>query len=362
MKKRFSLFHLFHKKRKHKAAKLLVGAALLCASAFLASCDWDSTLEVQAASGDLSRSEPLTKAEVIKLLDDSNPRTRWPSNPYEIQPSKDNPYNQGKLTDEAIDAVLDRLNALRKMAGIPPVTSDPDWNDWCQYGAVVAWKANSIHHGGYTEPSDNQDFLNKGNASTSLSNMVAGSNAAEKMDSFQDDYGNWRTNLGHRMLQFAPSLAAIGIGASPGAVIEYCFENYAGVGGKKDYKQKPFDWNFVSWPSPGPFPASFGALNRGTGFWHIQINTAKYSGLSKTDSELKVTFTRTYDKKTWVFDSTTSDDIYKIRGNNTLLFHHTDYAAGDIVQVKVQGLKDKDGYPAADIIFNVEFFNYSPRS
>lgn len=327
------------------------------------SCDWDSSLEMQAVSGDLSRSvSKNTKAQVIKLLDESNPATRWPENPFEEMPSLTKPYKQGKLSDEAINAALDRLNALRQMAGIPPVTSDPDWNDWCQYGAVVAGINNRISHGGYSEPSDDKDFLSKGNASTGLSNLVMGSNAAEKMDSFQDDSGNWGTNLGHRMLQFTPTLAAIGIGASsPGATVEYCYENYAGVGGRKDYKQKSFDWNFVSWPSPGAFPVRFGAWRTQTpGFWHIQVNTAKYSALSS--DEVTVTLTRKHDGKIWKFDVSQIPNTYKVTGGVLFFYHNDGYNDGDIVQVKVQGLKDKDGFPAADIIFNVEFFDYTPRS
>lgn len=326
----------------------------------LYSCDWENSLPQQAKSGDLSL-PVLSKEEVIKLLDDSHPATRWPENPFVAPPSYEKPYYQGKLSDEAIQAAVDRLNAIRRLSGIPPVVSDPDWNDWCQYGAVVAGLNGSIKHGGYTLPADDPEFLRKGNESTGLSNMVAGGNAAEKMDSFQDDSGNWE-QLGHRMVQFVPTLAAIGIGAaSPGATLGYCYQDYAGVGGKKGYTQDPFDWNFVSFPSPGYFPVRAGFWRWQTpGYWHIELNSSKYANPSK--EKVTVTLTRKSDKKTWVFSNSSLVDNYVASGNKLLFYHSDGYNDNDQVQVHVQGLQSKDGHPIEDIIFTVHFFDYTPPS
>ena len=70
----------------------------------------------------------------------------WRMPSFDSQPSCSAPYAAGKLSDAALQAALDRLNALRRIAGMPAARLDKDWCESSQYGAVILGRLGTLSH------------------------------------------------------------------------------------------------------------------------------------------------------------------------------------------------------------------------
>ena len=87
----------------------------------------------------------LSQQEIAQLLKD-NPNTLPVSDIYDVAPSCTAPYSPGKVKDVVLQATLNRLNALRRLAGVPAVALDRSLCENAQYGAVLLAVSNFSHY------------------------------------------------------------------------------------------------------------------------------------------------------------------------------------------------------------------------
>ena len=220
-------------------------------------------------SGDIAK-KLLTKQEIKELLDNSDAKL-LPQNVMEEEPSFTPPYKVGKVKKEALELSLKRLNALRKISGLPPVVMTDQYNEDAQYGAFLMKLTNQFKHGGIPQPSGmDKTFWERGNNATATSNIYPINNLIGAIDGYNRDPGN--PGVGHRLYQMSPGQQAVGIGFVPGS---HC-EKVIGTPAPDDKKPEPFDWNFVSYPAAGYFPLE-GNLFGSPAFWHVQFNGGKYT-------------------------------------------------------------------------------------
>lgn len=192
----------------------------------------------------------LSKKEIASLLEENS--LDLPQKLYEQEPSVTAPYQAGKVTTEALQVATDRLNAIRRIAGLPEVTLDLSLCEEAQYGAVLLAASEFSHMP--SQPADMDDaFYQKGLDATSSSNIAMGSNLAWSVDLFMYDSDSSNVAaLGHRRWQLNPTLGKIGFGVAQTTamffqipyVTEKVFDN-SGSG---------CDYDFIAWPSSGYFP------------------------------------------------------------------------------------------------------------
>ena len=287
-------------------------------------------------SGDIAK-KLLTKQEIKDLLDNSDAK-HLPQNVMEEEPSFTPPYKVGKVKKEALELSLKRLNALRKISGLPPVVMTDQYNEDAQYGAFLMKLTGQFKHGGIPQPSGmDKTFWERGNNATATSNIYPINNLIGAIDGYNRDPGN--PGVGHRLYQMSPGQQAVGIGFVPGS---HC-EKVIGTPAPDDKKPEPFDWNFVSYPAPGYFPLE-GNLFGSPAFWHVQFNGGKY-----TVGAGKIIVTRVDTGEQWVEEH---------NGGNTLVFNKSNTWRPELgtYTYEVTGVRNKNNVPER-FVFTTEFFD-----
>lgn len=295
----------------------------------------------------------LSAEEISSLLD--NAPLTLSSDVFDVTPSVNAPYATGTVKTNALQAAVNRLNAMRRIAGLPDVTLDAALSQNAQYGAVLTAHNNKLDH--YpSRPADmDESFYSQAKSATSSSNLSAGRNLPGAVDAFMDDSDSSNISLvGHRRWQLNPSLGKVGFGFAVsgsgygGYVVEKVFDKSGTVG----------DYDFISWPASGNFPEEIFASRTA---WSISLNPQLYATPSK--SSVTVTLTRDSDGKTWNFSSGSADGFFNVDTggygvSNCIIFRPTgvsDYEGS--YTVKVQGLKTKNGMAVADFTYQVDFFS-----
>lgn len=300
----------------------------------------------------------LSQQEIAQLLKD-NPLT-MPDNVFDTEPSISSPYAPGKVTDKALQAAVNRLNALRRIAGLPPVALDAALCENAQYGALLVAVSEFSHYP--SKPADMSDAVfQAGQSATSSSNLSAGSTLIQAVDRLMedDDAGNI-SRLGHRRWQLNPTMGKVGFGyvRNPSSiyrqfVAEKVFDR-SGAG---------CDYDFIGWPSSGNFPSSqFGKDIP----WSVTLNPEKYQ--TPNQSQLKVTLTHKADGQTWIFSGSNytaansgayfNVDTGGYGVSNCIVFRPngiTSYQG--TYTVKIDGLKTRSGQDVTDFQYEVEFFD-----
>ena len=287
-------------------------------------------------SGDIAK-KLLTKQEIKELLDNSDAKL-LPQNVMEEEPSFTPPYKVGKVKKEALELSLKRLNALRKISGLPPVVMTDQYNEDAQYGAFLMKLTGQFKHGGIPQPSGmDKTFWERGNNATATSNIYPINNLIGAIDGYNRDPGN--PGVGHRLYQMSPGQQAVGIGFVPGS---HC-EKVIGTPAPDDKKPEPFDWNFVSYPAAGYFPLE-GNLFGSPAFWHVQFNGGKY-----TVGAGKIIVTRVDTGEQWVEEH---------NGGNTLVFNKSNTWRPELgtYTYEVTGVRNKNNVPER-FVFTTEFFD-----
>ena len=236
-------------------------------------------------SGDLSLLL-LTKEEIKEMLDATD-ASKLPSDPtqwYDELPKYTAPYKAGKIKQDYLNIALERLNALRRLSGLPAVAEDKNATEKAQAGAALMVITQNFGHGSQPVPAgiDKENkFYKDGVEGTNRGNVYPQYPLIQSIDGYNLDPGN--PGVGHRLWQLSPGLQAVGIGSAIkkkdangkeiglGGNVEVVTYTEAPTG----QKPEPFDWNFISWPSPGYFPLE-GNLFGSPSFWHVQFNKAKY--------------------------------------------------------------------------------------
>lgn len=306
------------------------------------------------SSGDLDAAK-LTKAEISRLLADHP--TTMPAVVFDEAPSCAAPYAAGKVNENALQLAVNRLNALREIAGLPAVALDSDLSENAQYGAVLLTTGFSHYP---AQPADMDDsFYEQARKATSSSNIAAGMTLISSVDGFMDDSdaGNIPM-LGHRRWQLNPTMGKVGFGY---AVVSSGYRMYTA---EKvfDRSGAGCDYDFIGWPASGNFPNDLFGKNIA---WSVTLNPEKYS--APVQSDITVTLTRKSDGTTWEFSgsdyaASNSGAYFGVDKNsygvsNCIIFRPDGISSYDgVYTVAISGLKDRSGN-AVDFSYQVDFFN-----
>lgn len=294
----------------------------------------------------------LTQEEIVQLLTE-NPLA-LPDGLYEEEPSITAPYAPGRVNPEALQAAAGRLNALRRIAGLPAVELDSALCENAQYGAVLLAASDFSHYP--TQPADMDDaFYTLGRAATSSSSIAWGYTLTGAVDGFMDDSDSGNiAMLGHRRWQLNPTMGKVGFGYAGSRTAEKVFDR-SGTG---------CDYDFIGWPASGNFP---GRLFDGDMAWSVTLNPLMYAQPSMP--AITVTLTRMSDGSVWTLSGT---DTYNPNNalylnvdsngygvSNCIIFRPDGVSAYEgTYRVRIDGLTDRSGNPV-DFSYQVDFFDYS---
>lgn len=297
--------------------------------------------------------EKLSQQEIESLLAES-PLT-LPEEVFDVTPSTAAPYTTGKVKASALQAAADRLNALRRIAGLPAVTLDLSLCENAQYGAVIQAANGSLLDHYPDQPAGMGDsFYQQAKSASASSNLAAGHTLTGAVDAFMDDSdaSNIAT-LGHRRWQLNPTLGKVGFGYA-----------VSGRGYSRYVAEKVFDrsgagcdYDFIGWPASGSFPAQ---LFDGDTAWSVTLNPTAYQTAVK--SALTVTLTRKADGRTWTFSSRGSDGFFNVTSSGygegyCVIFRPEGVETYEgTYTVRIEGLKALNGQDVEDFTYQVDFF------
>ncbi len=306
------------------------------------------------------KSMPKLSADEITRLLEENP-TGMPTEAaeiYDAAPSLTAPYAAGAVKNAVLQKALNRLNALRAIAGLPAVVLDDALCENAQYGAVLLAASEFGHNP--ARPADmDEAFYETAHGATASSNISAGSSLVGAVDSFMNDSDTGNIDrVGHRRWQLNPTMGKVGFGyvLAPSSrygrfSTEKVFDR-SGAGG---------DYDFIAWPASGSFPAT---LFGGGIAWSVTLDPAQYTAPDQT--ALTVTLRRESDAQTWTFSgaqpySVGSGDFFNVNNSgygvsNCIIFRPAGVSAYDgLYSVSIEGLKTVDGNEAS-ISYQVDFF------
>ncbi|MBR7056275.1 MAG: hypothetical protein IKI17_04210 [Oscillospiraceae bacterium] len=293
-------------------------------------------------SGDITVPK-MTREQISDLLA-ANPLT-LPKELFDEQPSVTAPYRTGKLKDEVLQITVNRLTALRAIAGLPAVELDASMCESAQYGAVLLAASKFSHYPPQPEDMDDE-FYRRGYSATSSSNIASGYTIVGAVDGFMDDESAKNIiSVGHRRWQLTPELKKVGFGYAKGKTTEKI----------TDHSGPSIEYRFLGWPSSGYFPNNLFWRNVP---WSIELNSATY----KTTSQVSVLLTRESDGRVWSFsedqdyDPSTNGDFFQHSGK-LLIFRPGDVEKYEgLYTVSVSGITDQAGQ-AVDFTYQVSFFD-----
>lgn len=253
-------------------------------------------------SSGLTALPKLSKAQITQLLADAP--LGFSGDALTTAPSLTAPYAPGTVSDAALTAALNRLNLMRRLAGLEPVVLDSELTHRAQYGAVLLAVVEELTHFPGQPQDMPDDFYNTGLNATSSSNIYMGTNATlpQAVDAFMDDSdGGNLPILGHRRWILNPSMGKTGFGFSPSnkAFGRYTY-NFSTLWAF-DRSGSVGDYDFIAWPASGAFPSSLFDKDQA---WSVTLNPEKYA-LPILDN-LTVTISRTDPAASWTLRGTTT--------------------------------------------------------
>lgn len=303
--------------------------------------------------------EKLTREEIVALLEqEESPSVA----PFLQSPSVTAPYAAGQVSPELLQQGLDRLNALRRLAGVPAVTLDEELCTQTQYGAVLIAANNALSHTPPKPDGMDEAFYQTGYGATSSSNLSMFSWTSERPialavgNLMRDHTGSNLVSLGHRRWQLNPTMGKVGFGYARSAagysyVVEYAFDR-SGPG---------CDYDFIAWPASGNFPSS---IFDSSYPWSVTLDPERYA--TPDQAKLTVTLTRESDGKCWQFSGTGYNPSQQLYFNvntsgygvpNCITFRPDEVETYQgIYTVAVSGLRTTDG-KVADLTYQVDFFD-----
>lgn len=296
--------------------------------------------------------EKLSQQEIESLLAESP--LPLPEEVFDAAPSTAAPYTTGKVKASALQAAADRLNALRRIAGLPAVTLGLSLCENAQYGAVIQAANGSLDHYPDQPAGMGDSFYQQAKSASASSNLAAGHTLTGAVDAFMDDSdaSNIAT-LGHRRWQLNPTLGKVGFGyaVSGRGYSRYVAEKV------HDRSSAGCDYDFIGWPASGSFPAQ---LFDGDTAWSVTLNPTAYQTAVK--SALTVTLTRKADGKSWTFSSRGSDGFFNVTSSGygegyCVIFRPEGVETYEgTYTVRIEGLKALNGQGVEDFTYQVDFF------
>lgn len=350
------------------SALLLAGTILSPAHA-AASKPYESQSAMIAAYADTNQSggrdsgstamKKLTKAEIAQLL--ANAPLDWSSNVFDAIPSCTAPFAAGKVKTATLQGAADRLNLLRRLAGLPDVELDLGLCEEAQYSAVIQGYNGGLDHRPAQPDGMSDSFYRRAYEASSSSNLAAGVTLTYAVDGWMDDSDTYNIDrLGHRCWQLYPTLGKVGFG-----YVEPTESRYRSYAAEKvfDTSGSGCDYDFISWPASGNFPSDLFAHNTA---WSVTLDPTKYQ--TPRQSDLTVTLTRQSDGKSWTFQGdgyapSYNEDYFNVDLDyygvpNCIIFRPegVETYAGTYT-VRIEGLKTTGGRSVDDFTYSVDFFD-----
>ncbi|PQP83346.1 hypothetical protein C0Q44_01090 [Paenibacillus sp. PCH8] len=294
---------------------------------------------------------------------------------FQQQPSTHAPYMAGVVSDTSLEQALRAANFYRYLSGLDgDLVLDPALNRQAQHGAVVVATGELTHFP--ARPADMaKDFFDLGAKSTSSSNLYAsytatGNLAVKSVEAYMDDSDASNIAvLGHRRWILSPQLKKVGFGVASRDNINYA-SHFSTMQVMDTSRSGKLNYNYNSYPNNGAFPVEAFHVSQA---WSAQLNPDVFAKPSNT--EVQVEIIRTTDQKTWVLGaknangSDPSKSFFNVNsdgyGYNYAVIFRPDnlksLKAGDTFDVRITGLKKKDG-SKAEISYQTRFFSVSPSS
>lgn len=308
-------------------------------------------------------------------------------------PSYVQPYFVGEPKKDIMDLALARYNFIRRLAGLSEATYNEQFHIEAQHAAWLCAMYNKTDPShsitAYQRPEGVTDEM-WNLAATGLSQcLYLRPHAANSVDIYMGDNGN--ATLGHRNNLLNLHTTQVGFGvASANLVgkdkndINVIAANSGATAFRFNWNKQPeykdFDYDVVSWPPAGYFPAKTALFDSGVdkSRWSVYFNTTKYQ-LQTTEADGKKTNVIVTKKvngqvqRTWNFADLTAnnnDARGKITYGNTTIFYleyvDTDgktknetFEDGHVYTVKFENLKDTSTGNFTDLEYSVEFFDMS---
>ncbi len=316
--------------------------------------------EEATKQANLSAPQKHTKEEILRFYLD-HPYNAEREVTYQTEPSF-SPYRAGKLSQETITDGLNALNFMRYIAGIPAdVTVKEEYEELAQTGSVVMARNNALSHEP-AKPNDiPQEFFDKGLSGTSQSNIGNGYKniSASIINGYMDDGDSGNIDrAGHRRWILNPAMQYTGFG--------YCTNSVNGGSGRFtalyafDTSRENANIDYVAWPAENmPYEVLKGP-------WMLSLSGEKFSISDADKSRIEVTITDLKTNEVYKFNDSTNHTAGQTPyfnidtggyGMGAALLFSPDrkFSADDIIEVKVTGLKEKNGDPV-EIKYNVNFF------
>lgn len=318
---------------------------------------------LRSGSADLPE---LSQGEVARLLADNS--LTMPDDIFDAQPSCSVPYAAGAVKPELLQRTLGRLNALRRLAGLPAVALSDAWSQAAQHAAVLqaapGREGEVLSHRPYWPDGMEVSFYSQAYDASGSSNLYAGVELLTAVDGWMDDTDESNIAiLGHRRWQLDPTMLQVGFGYALEPSSQYRRYAVEKVFDTEDRSRGSVNYSFIAWPASGWFPGdtrAFGAKSA----WSVSLNPSKYA--KPVQSELTVTLVRQSDGKTWTFSGSDYDPagetyFHVDEGGygsvaNCIIFRPDGIGSYDgIYTVRIDGLKTSGGR-AAEFMYQVDFF------
>lgn len=324
----------------------LLGMLLLATCCIIAACY--GTTASAAADATRQRSgfhsvPKLTREQIAEALEETEFEMK---NPWSSTPSF-GPYSAGRINKNVAQQTVDRLNALRVLAGLLPVDVSTDMCEAAQKSAVLM-ASNGIIAEAPSKPSNmSQAFYDDAMKYAGSCIYYTSSNLCSAIDGWMA--GGDDGSLGSRALQLQPRLGYVGYGyaknpsSSWWLFKDFCSASYTSG---QSYRES---YNFVSWPASGYFPYN---IFSGNTWWSVSVNTDIYK--NPDANAVQVILTREADGTSWLFysgrgDFGVSGSMVKFRPQDVTRY------TGDYT-VSISGLEYEDGTPAP-LSYRVQFFD-----
>jgi hypothetical protein len=194
-----------------------------------------------------------------KPLPPVEPKEKQPELPPETTPDKTTPL--AKILDQtkpaksnpADQAFLKRVNAYRKLAGLRPLTIDPELSEGCvahaKYLILHDGEPSTAGLGAHDEKPESDGFTEKGRTAGRAS-VIAGSRGGPFPGGAVTAVDGWMASFFHRIPFLNPDLKRIGIGYATNTTGNVWFVVLnAKSGVEPDFKVKPERTDSVIYPS-----------------------------------------------------------------------------------------------------------------
>ena len=301
----------------------------------------------------------LSKAEIAQMLADAP--LDLSSDVFDVVHSCTAPFATGKVKTSALQAAADRLNLIRRLAGLPDVTLDMGLCEEAQYSAVIQGYNGWLDHQPAQPDGMSDEFYRRAYAASSSSNLAAGVTLTYAVDGWMDDSDTYNVDrLGHRRWQLNPTLGKVGFG-----YIEPSDSRYRSYAAEKvfDTSGSGCDYDFIAWPASGNFPSE---LFDNTTAWSISLDPEKYQ--MPHQSDLTVTLTRRSDGKVWTFQGdgyapSYNKDFFNVDLDyygvpNCIIFRPEGIETyTGTYTVRIEGLKTTGSQRVEDFTYSVDFFD-----